>query len=219
MINYKPLFYLGFISLSLLACQSKTDSVAKTIVSAYLQNADSVKNMDSFIFYKNQYIATHTKTEKHDDLITGQLIGKLYGHYFILNSTGALKNYKYLLGDNSHYSYEIQKKGDEYFEVGTPFVDFWNTTDSLKDSNTNLLTFFFSTFPRSYLKVLVSSNSKDYARLEMKKSKLMPFLQEVDFVNQKGNKNLYFIIESDSLINGAQNLAFKKTFHDTLRLK
>lgn len=217
--NLQNTILILLITLLILGC--KTEATYKTILKEYVGDSDSAhkknKLLDSLYYYQNAYVVGLKYNNKSIlREINGNLIGRSYGHYFEFDSYGTLDNYKYKVDNNLH-DYQISYSNDSsrYFEVGSPFVDYWRDESKETDSTIKLVC-FFSRFPRRKIKIFVSSNGIKYNGIASKKSKVMPFLEEVELSLPVHLKNVFFKIEAEHLIYNWKGLIEKRNFSDTL---
>ena len=203
-------------------CKNKPNSAESIVYSTYVRNSENssnnnLANKDTFRFFKNQYIATYIRGHnENNSILKGELIGKLYGHYFVFDNSGKLRKYKFLVGDNKHHNYEITNINETYTEIGVALIDYWRIEDSITNPERKVYTLVFSNFPRTHIIVLLSTDGKEYKKVEIRMSKLLPYLSEFDFVKQKLLSRLFIKVESDSLIVPLRNLIPNKTTFDTL---
>jgi hypothetical protein len=210
--------------LVLLISSCRSEATYKTIIKEYVNDSDSTHKsssyQDSLYYYKKSYVVGFTYNNASIiRKIDGQLTNRPYGHYFEFDNYGTLESYKFRL-DNNRYSYQISYDIDSsrYLETGNPFVDYWKDESKATDSTINILC-FFSKFPRREINIFVSINGVDYNKVASQKSKLMPFLEEVELSLPIHQENVFFKIESDNLIYNWKNLIVKRYFTDTLSFK
>lgn len=220
---------LFLINVFFSGCKKTTNAM---IIYSEYASFDSLKrnkkNADTFIFNNGRYLVKISyDTIRNLDRIDGTLFGRPYGHSFKMdilgrffheNTEGNLTSYKYLSGDGLHFSYEVKFnfQSKEYKETGGPLVDYVNNESKYKDSLK--FTLNFSTFPRKNLDVLYSLDEKNYYKLNLVKSKLMPYLYEADIVVEKKQHNIFVKTEANGLVFSLYNLPDEKTFRDTLSL-
>ncbi len=140
-----------------------------------------------------------------------------YGHYFKFTNH-ELKGYYFLCGDDSCNSYELKTTAatGDFSEKGSALVDFFAPFE-IKDS-LNDYTLLFSSFPRNKISCSYLNNGA-YRVLELKKSKLFPFLLEANLIcsRRESEKGIVVKVTADELVFPLPGLTHSKEFIDTLR--
>jgi hypothetical protein len=216
--------YLLSLSSFFFACSEVP--VSNKIYAEYLKE-DTVslvkagKN-DSLPLYNHQY-AVHFTYHNDGSLskIYVELLNESYGNYFDFDVFGNLDEFKFLLDNGKYFKYQLsfsagQKK---YIETGSQYVDYLESNVA-SDSSKRRLTFLFLSFPRSNLKVKISTfNHPEGEQFVLKKSLLMPYLYELDTVLSKDIDKIYITTEAEGnpySIFGIENM---KVFRDSLEIK
>lgn len=192
------------VSIWLVSCNTKRDS--ETLLNVYENFYSDSSNhksnhSDSLHFFKNQY-SVYLEYDTFDKLsrIEGFLLKKKYGHSFKMNTfdnlppqnfSGKIIKYNFEVSDGSNFSYGLvyNFQTNQYEEIRTPFVDYivhksnYDNKDSL-----NKYSLFFSTFPRRKIEVSYSLNGNTFEKLDLKESKIMPFLEEGELWLSKRKK-------------------------------
>lgn len=221
MMNSK--IYLILISLGYLvqSCEPKNNS--EKVYLEYIRfdsscEYDLSKKFDTIIFknYSTVYFKYNTSNKLLK--IRASLDSTQYGHFFEFEKNGDIKNYYYLIGDDLHSSLEIRKDQDskKYIERGSPFVDYMRNAP---DSGIGKYSLLFSTFPRTNLQISFSLDGKDYRSLSLHKSRIMPFLYEVDIPVDKSSNKVFLRIIASKLFLPLSGLRDSSLFHDTLTIK
>jgi hypothetical protein len=219
--NYMRLLLLSIVFIS---CKSlSNETFVQQQYSEFSKNKNTSKINDTIIIKDSNSITKtlyqFTEPDKSLKSIKSWLQNNPspYGHYFKFTNH-ELKDYYFLCGDDSCHSYELKANvaTEIYSEKGSPLVDFFapfEINDSLND-----YTLLFSTFPRN--KVSCSYINHGTLRvLELRKSKLFPFLLEANLICSRSEleKGIVLKVTADELVFSLPGLTHSKEFIDTLR--
>jgi len=217
--------------LIIISCKSRTETDADLIHRQYMTfgtskiNNNSTKDTIIYSYRGGEYKVAfeHYLTSKGLDKIRGYLLDNpdAYGNFFDFDLRGKINRYLYLAGDGKYDTYRVvySLDKDKYEEQGSAFVDEFEPTEINDTSNNYSLV--FSTFPRKDVEASYSLDRVHYNKLSLKKSNLMPFLDEVDVVFSRKHLINGIIIKTKAKnlrlrLIGLSNL---KESVDTLRLK
>jgi hypothetical protein len=212
------------LSIVLVSCKSLSeDAYIQQQYSEFSKNKNSSKINDTIITRDSNVITKtlyhFTEPGKSLQSIKSWLLNNPnpYGHYFKFTNH-ELKEYYFLCGDDSCNSYELKTNAatGNYSEKGSALVDFF-APHKIKDSLNNY-TLVFSTFPRN--RVLCTWINHDTLRvLELKKSKLFPFLLEAHLICNRSEleKGIVLKVSAYDLAFSLPGLMHSKEFTDTLR--
>lgn len=220
-----PLLLL--IIIAFLSCKKrKTESA---FVYSEYANADSVEihkpNADSISFIQGYGVKLFYDENHNLQRLGGKVFGKYYGHFFKMNvgknfntalDFGKVTSYIYQNYNWQSYFMKYDSKTNSYLENGSPCVDyfvFYNEGDT-----TIRYTFHFSTFPRRDIESQYSLDGKTYSKFNLRKSYLMPFLQEAQIFLRRAQQKIFIKSETSNLRFAYPKLQDRKTFIDTMSL-
>lgn len=221
--------FVLLIFILILACSCHFVTNTDIIPATYFKDADSVlssndEEVDSLLFRSitGNYIASIEYYSSGKALsVSGELLGRNYGHYFIMTPRKTLDSYVFNVGDGAHNSYSIKLGKDEkYTEFGSPFVDYMRdqSCTGLNDS-LKCLYLLFSSFPRKKLKASASFDNVDYKPLDLKLSKVMPFLWECKLLIPVNMEKIHYKIEGKNLVINLAGISSVKYFRDSINLE
>ncbi len=173
---------------------------------------------DIFVYYDGQYLGVISfDSSTSEQVVFGRLLGDIYGHHFRFRND-SLTSYKFQC-DNKGFSYGlVQGKQNNFFEQGSPMVDFWQDKSSSKKDSTTYI-FYFSKFPRKELTVSYTLDSVKFQTLAIKDSPVMPFLAEGRLTISNQFEGITFRIKAQKILSNLNALQDEKTFETRERLK